>query len=139
MTDILQKNVKSAFSNLIDEYSFKVREVDESSVVLVGSSYAIGVLLDRDGLAYMYYDISKPTKKGYNLGLFLIQKRRDLLVFGSDDKSDRGLEEYLSYNLSAFANQLTSAGKDILHGEKAWIKSYHWPAVTVSDKVLAVL
>lgn len=139
MTDILQKNVKSAFSNLIDEYSFKVRKVDERSVVLVGSSYAIGILLDRDGLAYMYYDISQPTKKGYNLGLFLIQKRRGQLVFSSDDKSGRPLEEYLSHNLSTFANQLTSAGKDILRGEKAWLKSYHWPAVGVSDEVLAAL
>lgn len=139
MKNLLLLNVRLAFSDIVRKYNLRVKEVDQNCVVLISESFGIGILLDRDGLAFMYYDLRGQMKKGYNLGLFLIQKRRDQLTFASDDKSDKPLDEYLSHNLAVFSNHLMNAGQDILSGDKGWIRQYSWPSTSVCDEVLAVV
>jgi len=129
MSALLKVEIEAAFSEIINQYGLVVKEITESEVVLMASPYVIGISVDRDGLSFMYYDLS--LKKGFNLGLFLINKRRNLLVFEGSDKSDRPLPEYLRYNLEVFARHLKNAGTDILRGEKAWIQQYSWPAINV--------
>lgn len=133
MSALLKSEVESAFSGIIKRYRLIIREITENEVALIAASYAIGISLNRDGLSFMYYDLTQ--KKGFNLGLFLINKRRELLTFDSSDKSDRPLPEYLRHNLEAFVRHLTSAGTDILKGDKAWIKQYSWPTVNAASGV----
>lgn len=130
MNSILKSEVEDVFSEIIKQYGLIVKEVARNEVVLIAASYAIGISFDRDGVSFMYYDLSQ--KKGFNLGLFLINKRRELLRFDSSDKSDRPLPEYLRHNLEVFARHLIGAGTDILKGDKDWIKQYSWPAVNVA-------
>lgn len=133
----LLEQVKSSFQQVISTFSLRVKGISENWVVLVNKDYAIGVILDRDGLSYMYYDRISDGK-AYNLGLYLIRKRRDQLTFENNDKSLKPLDEYLKHNLDVFAGHLIIAGQDILSGEKRWIRDYSWPAIDVDKEVLVL-
>jgi hypothetical protein len=119
--------VRSAFSEIIKNYDLSSVAIDGETVGLIHQRYMIYVSADRDGINYVYYDTEATPPVGYNLAIFLVNKRRDLLKFEIDDRSDRPLAEYLDYNLTIFSKHLISAAKDILVGDKKWILEYSWP------------
>lgn len=132
MSLLLRCEVENAFSEIIKRHGLIVKVINESEVHLVAKSYVIGVSIDRDGLSFMYYYIAE--QKVFNLGLFLINKRRALISFSSSDKSNRPLPEYLRHNLDVFSQHLMNAGDDILRGDRDWMKQYSWPPVSVNRK-----
>lgn len=134
---LLSEQIRSSFQNIISAFGLNLKSISENWVVLINKDYAIGVILDRDGLSYMYYD-NASGGKAYNLGLYLVNKRRDQLIFVSDDRSSEPLVEYLEHNINVFVGHLTKAGQDILRGEKAWLREYSWPSVDFDKKILAI-
>lgn len=132
MSLLLRSEVEDVFSEVAKCYGLIFRGGNDGEVLLVAKSYVIGVSIDRDGVSFMYYDIAE--NKGYNLGLFLINKRRALLSFSSADRSDKPLPNYLRHNLDIFSRHLVDAGADILSGEKDWIRQYSWSPVNVNRK-----
>ncbi len=139
INNILRNNIQKELSNIINNYNLVIKEVSNNLILLCGQYFAIGISLDRDGLSYLYYDLGGKKNNCYNLGLYLLQKRREKLNFVKEDKSDKSLEEYLSHNLLIFSKNLESACGDILSGDKAWLKQYSWPVNDISSEVLAAI
>lgn len=77
----------------------------------------------------VYFDkVSKPAK-GYNILLYLINRRRDLLVFSESQTPAESYTEFIENQLASLARHLRTAGQDILSGARDWIKEYSWPTV----------
>lgn len=129
--------LNSAFARVISKHGLKTAKLSGEAVVAYRSEYALVVMADRDGLSYVFYD--KGTRSGYNLGLFLYHKRRNILKFEIDDKSDQSWKGYVDFGLSAFERHLLSAAEDILNGEGGWIAGYSWPPVSMPAELIKLL
>lgn len=82
-------------SDLISTYQWQLIEISDSEVLLKAGTYAIDVVADRDGVSMVYFDESSMPPKGYNVFLYLMNKRRDLLVFPSPSQTGGSYSDFI--------------------------------------------
>jgi hypothetical protein len=87
----------------------------------------------------VYFDTSVNPIKGYNIFLYLVNKRRNLLTFSSGVPQAGSYAEFVEKEVASLAKHLRSAGQDILAGSRDWIESYSWPTVTPSGDIAALI
>ena len=131
MSILSEDQVRSGFERIISEYGLHVFAISDDEIGLSHPRYVITVSLDRDGFSYLIYE--KSLRLGYNLGLFLLNRRRNLLKFESDDRSNAPFDEYVRFNLGVFQRHLLGAAQDILSGDENWIAEYIWSPVNMPD------
>lgn len=124
---------------LISENGMQVAEISKNEVLLRSSDYVLNIFADRDGVNVVYFDTDSRPHWGYNVFLFLYNKRRDSLVLPQTSFQPKDYSEFIEAELGALSNHLRTAGQDILRGSKDWIKSYSWPVVRASADVAAIL
>jgi len=140
--ELLMKESEIAFSELMVKYSLKLVELksDERSVFLLGKSYVIGIYFDPYGMSYTYNDLEGDFRKVINLINFFAIHRIDKFETNKGKKwSDMPLIEYLPLDLSNFSYNMLRVGKDILEGDKAWLKQYKWSGGTMPEDVYSEL
>lgn len=135
----LQALVRRYMSDLITTYQWRLIEISDSEVLLKASTYAIDVVADRDGVSMVYFDESSTPPKGYNVFLYLMNKRRDLLVFTSPSQTGGSYSDFIEAQVESLTRHVSTAGRDILEGSKDWIRGYSWPAITPSGNVALLL
>ncbi len=87
----------------------------------------------------VYFDAASKPIKGYNIELFLIHKRRELLVFSNHEQDYVSHGDLIVHKLDVLAQHLRNAGKDILLGSKDWIAGYSWLTVSSNQAVNKLL
>ncbi len=114
-------------------------EVSENEVLLKSRDYAIDIIADKDGVSVIYFDTLSSPAKGYNVFLFLANKRRNSLVFSTNKPQTKSYTEFIESELGSLAQHIRNAGQDILSGSKDWIKTYSWPIVRPSGNVASII
>jgi len=135
----LLRLVEESMADIIKANGLSIIELSDSEVLLKADSYALDVYADRDGVSMVYFNKSSLPPAGYNVLLFLLNKRRDALELLEAQPTTDDYSGFIRVGLSALAKHLRSAGIDILSGSKEWIKSYSWPAVKPSGSVASFL
>jgi len=83
--------VQQTMADLIAAYELSVVEVSESEVLLKSQNYFIDIFAGKEGVGVVYFDKMSRPVKGYNLFLYLVNRRRGLLVFSeSQAQAARG-------------------------------------------------
>ena len=121
--------VQQTMADLIAAYELSVVEVSESEVLLKSKNYFIDIFADKEGVGLVYFDKMSRPVKGYNLFLYLVNRRRSLLVFSESQAQAENYAEFIEDQLVNLARHLRTAGQDILGGAKDWIEEYTWPTV----------
>lgn len=135
----LKSLVDKDMGDLIAKYMLSVIRVSEEDVLLKASNFSIRVLADRDGVSMIYFDTARRPVKGYNIFIFLINKRRRLLTF-LPAKSEKGTyPKFIEDELVNLVRHLKSAGQDILEGSKDWIAAYSWPSVSAPESLVGLM
>jgi len=125
---------KSAFAGLAADFGLEYIPLDAETVIYKANSFLIEVTADRfDGMSLIYYDLNKNPPRGYNILLFLFDKRRNQLSF-SHAAATPGPSCKRNY-ADNLARHLGEAGRDILAGDKAWLSGYTWPTVEYRNKL----
>ena len=84
---------------------------------MVGTGYALMVLLDRDGPSLRYLDLISPGQvRTVDLPSYLVKRRR--WVIGERPNNLSGWEADIRFGLDNCALTLMEVGQDILKGEK---------------------
>jgi hypothetical protein len=110
----LDSIVKKEMGDMISAHSLDLVVIGGNEVLLKSSTYVMDVVADRNGVSVVYFDTMQKPVKGYNVFLFLANKRRGQLA-------------------------LTKAGQDILIGSKDWMREYSWPTVHLGDDIAAMI
>ena len=126
----LKSLIDKDMGDLIAKYALSVVKVSEEDVLLKASNFSIRVLADRDGVSMVYFDTAHRPIKGYNIFLFLMNKRRESLTFSSAKPEKSTYSKFIEDELISLVRHLKSAGQDILEGSKDWITAYTWPSVS---------
>lgn len=121
--------VRSEMSDLISDYRLSLQNLDESNVFLKGTLYALRVSLDRDGVAVVYFDTSDKECAGYNVFLYLFNKRHSSLRFPDQVESETK-DQFIREQIKILKGHIRISGRDILSGEKDWLNDYLWPKVS---------
>jgi hypothetical protein len=136
-------NLKSlltvAMGDLIDAYGLSVVELSDSEILLRARTFAIDVSIDREGVSAVYFDTRSRPAKGYNILLFLLNKRRDRLTFHENAPEPAEYSKFIEGQLKGVIQHIRSAGLDILAGADDWMKSYSWPTVRLHDGIAALV
>jgi hypothetical protein len=127
--DNLKLLVSSAMSDLIATYGLLLVELSDKEVLLKSNNFAIDVSIDREGVNAIYFDTRSKPAKGYNIPLFLMNKRRDSLTFDKDMPEPVEYSVFIEGQLRGIIQHIRSAGTDILAGADDWMKSYSWPTI----------
>lgn len=135
----LKALVEKCMSDLIASNSLGLVEISDSEVVLKSSGFVIDIVADREGVSMVYFDKSVRPVKGYNISLFLINKRRNLLAFATSKQQANSYGEFIETEISSLAQHLRNGGQDLLAGSKEWIKSYSWPAIGPSGGIASLI
>ena len=135
----LKALVQKCMNDLIATNGLGLVEISDSEVLLKSDAYTIDIVADRDGVSMVYFDKSAGPVKGYNVFLFLINKRRNLLIFSAGKPQANSYAEFIETEISSLAQHLRNAGQDLLSGSKEWIKGYSWPIVSPSGSIAALI
>lgn len=135
----LKSLIDKDMGDLIAKYALSVVKVGEEDVLLKASNFSIRVLADRDGVSMVYFDTAHRPIKGYNIFLFLMNKRRESLTFSSAKPEKSTYSKFIEDELVSLVRHLKSAGQDILEGSKDWITAYTWPSVSASESLAKLM
>jgi hypothetical protein len=127
----LASMLTSKLSALIKEYGLKVVRVDATEALLVGSSYALQFSADRDGLEVIYIERDCYGQlTAYTLRPLVMQRftQEDRMGYGSPIT----IKERLLASVSVYASGLENRCKDVLMGEKSWLKRDSWNSGNLS-------
>lgn len=131
--------VQKSMSDIVALYGLSVVEVSSSEVLLRAGSYTLDVYADRDGVSMVYFDKTSKPCLGYNVLLYLINKRRSALTFSGVEPQSNSHADFIENGLKAIAQHLRNAGDDILSGSRDWIRGYSWPKVLASERIAGLL
>ncbi|WP_145648475.1 hypothetical protein [Pseudoduganella lurida] len=116
------------FSDLQLEYDLDLSLLTEDSATLRSKNYEIFLGIDYDGIYASYF--GKDEKLGYDLLGFLLECRRDRLIFAKIESDTATHKDYAVHQFSALARHLHDGSPDILAGEVTWKKSYRLPKLS---------
>jgi len=139
MNSDLKTLVQKNMSDLIVAHTLELIEVSENEVLLKSGTFAIDILADREGVNMMYFDTTQTPVNGYNIFLFLLNNRRDSLVFSKNEPQVTSYAEFVESRLISLTQHIRNAGKDILSGSKDWIKIYSWPVVHPRENLASMI
>ena len=131
--------VECCLKDVIDQYGLGLFEINANEVLLKSGAYVLDVVSARDGVAVIYFDTDVNPIRGYNIFLYLLNKRRHLLVFDGESTVEGTYAEFVDSELVSLSQHLRVAGRDILSGSKSWIEEYSWPTVRPSPAITAIL
>jgi hypothetical protein len=131
----LSNEIHDIFADVLAVNHAELVPVSNTEVLLKTAAYSLNIYVDHDGVSVIYFDkISNPIK-GYNVILFLLNKRRSLLSFDKYANENAIYIDRLRSDIKSVARHLTQAGQDILEGKKEWLKEYSWQLVSPSKDV----
>jgi hypothetical protein len=139
MSEDLTALVQETMSDLIAIHALKLVRISENEVLLESDSYVIDVFFDKEGANMVYFDTARMPVKGYNIFLFLANKRRDSLLFSRTEPPVSSYAEYIENDLSFLVQHIRNAAGDILSGSKEWIKEYSWPAIDPNRNLMSLI
>lgn len=140
MSDLnLTNEIRSSFADVFAINHAELISVSGTEVLLKTERYTLDVYADKDGVSVVYFDKTSMPVKGYNVVLFLINKRRNLLSFDKYSDENAIYLDRLRADLKNIARHLTQAGQDILAGKKEWLKEYSWQLVSPSSDVASLI
>jgi hypothetical protein len=128
-----------AMGDLVAAHGLSLVELSENEVLLKAPSFTIDASADREGVSMVYFDTRSKPAKGYNILLFLLNKRRDRLSFNANAAEPATYEEFIEGQLNALAQHIRTAGVDILAGADDWMGSYSWPTVRAQGSAAALI
>ena len=131
--------VEKEMGDIISTHSLVLVAMGGNEVLLKSSSYVLDIVADRDGVSIVYFDTTQKPAKGYNVFLFLANKRREQLSFAKNKPTVNSHTEFVEGETRALSGHLRKAGQDILAGSKDWIKGYSWPTVRLANEVAAMI
>ena len=131
--------IRLNMDDLISAYGLSIIVVSNSEVLLKSDNYTIDVFADRDGVSMVYFDTEARPIKGYNILLYLINKRRDALVSQLQNREPNTYCEFIEININSLVQNIRTAGLDIFDGSKEWLQSYSWPVVLPSGNVVGLI
>lgn len=135
----LKSLIDKDMGDLLAKYALSAIKVSEEDVLLKASNFSIRVFADRDGVSMVYFDTAHRPIKGYNIFLFLMNKRRESLTFSSAKPEKSTYSKFIEDELVSLIRHLKSAGQDILEGSKDWITAYTWPSVSAPESLVKLM
>ena len=110
---------------VIEEYRLNVIRVDDEDALVVGPNYALRFSADRDSLDVTYIDRDRRSQfAAYTLRPLVMQR------FTPEDRANYGrpmtVKDRLLASLSVYASGLANRCRDILGGDKSWLKRDSW-------------
>jgi hypothetical protein len=131
--------VRKYMGDLISNHALTLVEVSSNEVLLRSLAYTIDIVADRDGVSVIYFDTAQKPAKGYNVFLFLVNKRRDQLALSNIKQVTTSYTDFVESEVGSLAAHLRHSGQDILSGSKEWIQGYSWPAITAPLEISALI
>lgn len=135
----LKSLVDKHMGGLIAKYALLVVRVSDEIVILKAHNFSIRVLSNRDGVSMVYFDTSRRPVKGYNIFLYLLNKRRGLLTFEAMKPEASTCPQLIEDEFASLVRHVKSAGLDILEGSKSWIITYSWPPVEAPESLVELM
>lgn len=126
-------------SDLIEKYGLSVVEIDEKEIFLLSTNFSIRVLADRNGVSMIYFDTTHKPINGYNILLFLINRRRNRLTISSAKSENYAYDAFIEDELISLISHLRRAGQDILDGYNEWIAEYSWPTINAPSSLVELI
>lgn len=136
--DDLASLLAAKFGPLIEEYRLRVIRIDDAEALVVGSNYALRFAADRDSLDVTYIERDNRAQlAAYTLRPLVMQR------FTPEDRANYGhpatMKDRLLASLSVYASGLANRCRDVLSGDKSWLRRDSWseakPASTI-DQIL---
>jgi hypothetical protein len=124
--------------SVLSEYQLKVIPIDDEEALIVGRNYALHFSADRDGVEVSYIDHDKQ----YGLTEYAF---RPLVMqrFTKEDRNHYGnpvtILERINSGISVYASGLVNSCRDVLSGDKSWIKRDIWVIGKPSEEIERVL
>lgn len=127
MNDDLASMLAVSLGSLIKEFGLKVIRLDDVEALLVSQSYALNFAADRDGLDVMYIERDRHGQlAAYTLRPLVLERftQEDRVRYGSPTM----MKERLIASLNVYASGLGNRCRDVLSGDKSWLKRDSWSA-----------
>ena len=139
MTDDLASMLAAKLSASIEEFDLKVVRIDATEALLIGANYALQFSADRDGIeSLMYIERGRRGQlSAYTLRPLIAQRftQEDSARYGNPET----IKERLLASLSVYASGLESRCRDVLGGEKSWLKRDSWGAGSLGAATQEIL
>lgn len=131
--------IQNTMSDLISAYRLTSTEVADDEVLLRSEGFSLDVFANRDGVNILYLDTKQKPVKGYNLYLFLLNKRRESLTFSTETTQWTTHAEFVESELKSLAQHIRNAGRDIMGGSREWLKGYSWPVIRPDERLAPLI
>lgn len=123
--DDLASLLTAKLRSVIEEFRLKIIRVDDEEALVVGSNYALRFSADRDSLDVAYIERNNRSRlTAYTLRPLVMQR------FTPDDRANYGhpmtVKDRLLASLSVYASGLANRCRDVLSGDKSWLKRDSW-------------
>jgi hypothetical protein len=123
---------------VIEEYRLKVIRVDDEEALVVGSNYALQFSADRDSLDVAYIERNSRSRlAAYTLRPLVMQR------FTPEDRANYGhpvtVKDRLLASLSVYASGLANRCRDVLSGDKSWLRRDSWSEESPSPVIEQLL
>ena len=139
MRDDLALMLVAKLQPTIEEYQLKVIRIDDEEALVVGSTYALHfAVADRDGLDVSYIERDQRSQLlAYTLRPLVMER------FTPEDRAHYGnpttMKERVGASVNVYASGLANRCRDVLSGDKSWLKRDSWGAGRLSAEVEKVL
>ncbi|MHB1059897.1 MAG: hypothetical protein ACYC0F_18645 [Rhodanobacter sp.] len=123
---------------VIEEYRLKIIRVDDEEALVVGSNYALRFAADRDSLDVAYIERNSRSRlTAYTLRPLVMQR------FTPEDRANYGhpmtVKDRLLASLSVYASGLANRCRDVLSGDKSWLRRDGWSEESPSSAIEQLL
>lgn len=110
---------------VIEEYRLRIIRVDDAEALVVGSNYALRFAADRDSLDVTYIERDRRSQlAAYTLRPLVMQR------FTPEDRAYYGhpatMKDRLLASLSVYSSGLANRCRDVLGGDKSWLRRDSW-------------
>ncbi len=123
---------------VIDEYQLKIIRVDGGEALIVSPNYALRFIFDRDSVDISYIDRdSRSRLNSYTLRPLFLQR------LTPEDSARYGYPKEMGSRLLAslcvYASVLSSKCRDVLGGDKSWLKRDAWLEGNITHSIERLL
>lgn len=130
--------LSATFAPIINEYHLKVIGINACEALVIGPNYALLVGADRDGVEVEYIDRDQRHQLAvYGLRSLTMER------FTPEDRSNYGQpstkEERLVASLNVYAAGLANRCRDVLSGDKSWLKRDRWQGLKLNSSIEQIL
>ena len=135
--------IENVYEKIVITYNLKIVLKDKNNILFKSDkNFAFGyIFYDHLDVGLVYFDITPSNILGYDITEYFSRKRRQLLpeINYAKDKS-MSQNNYWECIFRSNANVLLEGGKDILSGDKEWLKEITWTkGFPVSPEIIPYL